>query len=506
MTLYRDRGLLGRLTWAILSAPMYVKILGIVLIVTLFFCSVTYYQTQKGLFRVHYEFHVARVDSIAHSLAALIENSMRTGDVEDIDKTAEVILKSFEDARFVFVVNNDGDFVSHQLGFDAEVPDGLFLGNRELCAGCHPMPQVSSVPEGLPQMSPDSPYAGANYRFYRRDVGYIIEARVPIGDPPLGYVRVGLADDTVIDEATSVNRAIIEGFVFSACVGFLIAIAFGYAMVRPVLNLVSATNRLTEGDYSVRADVYSSDEIGRLAQVFNRMAEHIEVYREEVRMKERVRQQLLDKVVQAQEDERKVVARELHDQLGQSLSKTLVSFQTARAQGGCKNSNCTLIDEELRGMIDEVRQLAWGLRPSILDDYGLDSALERYVKDISERSNIPFGYSCGLPSRLRRLPDRMEVSLYRITQEAITNVLRYAEATEVSVTVVLRDGKIVLVVEDNGKGFDLEKTRAGDREALGLLGMEERASLIGGELTIETQPGEGCRVRIEVPLPAEAIS
>jgi signal transduction histidine kinase len=160
---------------------------------------------------------------------------------------------------------------------------------------------------------------------------------------------------------------------------------------------------------------------------------------------------------------------------------------------------------ELRSLasdtLDQMHDLALELRPTALDDLGLVAALDRYVKDYAEKHGLNADFHAGSLDT-GRLPPQEETALYRIAQEALTNVVKHAGAENVSILLEQRDNTAVLIVEDDGKGFDLEAvTRAGGRaQRLGLLGMEERASLIGGRLTIESRPGGGTAVFVEIPI------
>ena len=210
---------------------------------------------------------------------------------------------------------------------------------------------------------------------------------------------------------------------------------------------------------------------------------------------------LLEMVIQSQEDERKRVARELHDDLGQALSALLLDIKTmAHDNGSSSTEICARMDHGVRDLVSRVSALAWDLRPAVLDDLGLDSALSRHISNVSQRAQLVIDYRfvCQ-PDADPRLPSSMEVVLYRITQEALNNIVKHAEATRVSVLVYRRAGCVVLVVEDDGKGFDVTAPDQ-PRNGLGLLGMRERAHLLRGELVIESAPGAGTMLKITLPL------
>jgi chemotaxis family two-component system sensor kinase Cph1 len=154
---------------------------------------------------------------------------------------------------------------------------------------------------------------------------------------------------------------------------------------------------------------------------------------------------------------------------------------------------------ELRELVvatlQDVRRLAVQLRPKALDDFGLEPALERLVQTFSESSGINVDLEAQLGDA--RLPTEVETTIYRIVQEALTNVVKHAEGTNVSILLVRRDNTVTVVIEDDGRGFELDEVRS---DSLGLEGMRERVTLHDGRLTIETAPGSGTTLRFEVPL------
>ena len=160
----------------------------------------------------------------------------------------------------------------------------------------------------------------------------------------------------------------------------------------------------------------------------------------------------------------------------------------------------------MRGLIEEVRRLAWNMRPSILDDYGLDSSLARYAEEMTQQSGINVDYQYLGPPERPRLPGHIETTFYRIAQEAITNVVRHSAATRASIVVVYQPGTVTLLVEDNGRGFKTDVVAQDGLHSLGLTGIRERAGLLGGSCVVESEIGKGTVVRIQIPLEKEAGS
>jgi signal transduction histidine kinase len=222
-----------------------------------------------------------------------------------------------------------------------------------------------------------------------------------------------------------------------------------------------------------------------------------------VDLSERVSRDALRRVVDAQELERTRLARELHDQTGQALTSILLGLkhlddvvETDEAREATAS-----IRELVASTLQDVRRLAVELRPSALDDFGLVPAVERLASNLSEQSDLVVDVEARLGDS--RLPPEAETALYRIVQEALTNVVKHAAARRVSITLVRKEASAVVVIEDDGRGFDPEAVRAG---ALGFTGMRERVELVGGRLTVEASPGAGTTLVAEVHITDGATS
>ena len=220
---------------------------------------------------------------------------------------------------------------------------------------------------------------------------------------------------------------------------------------------------------------------------------------------EELRMHVLGELIRAQEDERRRVARDLHDQLGQQLTTLQLKLETLKGQAGDQQQLAAGFEDLqvlARNLDADVEFLAWELRPTSLDDLGLAPALGNYVKEWSERFRIVAEFhDTGLAGE--RLSPEIESNLYRIAQEALNNVAKHAQAATANVLLERRDNQISLIVEDDGVGFDSEAERS-DAERLGLTGIRERAALIGGSLEIETAPNKGTTLYIRIPVSPKA--
>jgi two-component system, NarL family, sensor histidine kinase DevS len=239
------------------------------------------------------------------------------------------------------------------------------------------------------------------------------------------------------------------------------------------------------------ADPRFSDADLRLAETFaSRAAVAVD-------LSKRVARDALRRVVEAQELERKRLARELHDETGQALTSILLrlkSLEEARDEDALRTAVGSL-REIVVTTLQDVRRLAVELRPTALDDFGLVPALERLSDGFAEQTGI----AVELESRLgdRRLPSELETVLYRVVQEALTNVAKHARASHVSILLHERDGVVAAVVEDDGRGFARGAATDG---GLGLVGMRERVALVDGRLDIESAEGSGTTIVVEVPV------
>ena len=238
-------------------------------------------------------------------------------------------------------------------------------------------------------------------------------------------------------------------------------------------------------------DARFTDEDVRLAETFAARAAAA------VDLSERVASDALRRVVSAQELERQRLARELHDETGQALTSILLGLKSF--EDAASPEDVAAATSELRELVvstlQDVRRLALELRPKALDDFGLVSALERLIETFREQTGIQVDLEPRLGNE--RLPPDVETTLYRITQEALTNVVKHARAKRVSIVLTRRDGSVTAVIEDDGRGFGERQT---DEDGLGLLGMSERIALVDGRLNVESSPGSGTTLSIEVPV------
>ncbi|ESU32105.1 hypothetical protein G3A_13290 [Bacillus sp. 17376] len=240
--------------------------------------------------------------------------------------------------------------------------------------------------------------------------------------------------------------------------------------------------------------------LASLATQLSVAIENLELWKE-VKKKEEVRMMLLEKIIHVQEDERKRIARELHDETSHSLSSMLVELKLLE-EGDAQHKQRTIqkLRSLVRQTIEEVHHMAWQLRPSILDKFGLKVAIERYVEEFRKTTNIDA--DLVINGTFKSLNPGLETAIFRLVQESLTNITKYAKADNVSIIVLSSGQQVSVVIEDDGVGFDTQSVLGNDpsKEHLGLLGMHERIALLNGTLHIESAIGEGTTVLAKVPL------
>lgn len=463
--------------WAIAGAvSVRTKIMGIVLgLVVLLGLGITL-QVRAALTHAMTAQLEEQSGSIGHDLAARSSDLILLNDLTALHRLLEETLENNANVRYAFILDAQGYVVVSTFG--DEMPVGL-LEIHTAEARDHHDTIVIQTNEGL-----------------------VWDTAVPILEGWAGVVRVGLSDAAMQRVLATVTTQLLLVTVLVSLIGISAASLLTWVLTRPILDLVRATKQVAVGDFSPRLRRWADDEIGDLADAFNQMTEELGRTDELRREREALRRQLLERVIATQEDERRRIARELHDSTSQTLTSLLVGLRLIET--ACRDCPARGRVSDLRDLaaqtLEEVHNISMQLRPRVLDDLGLAAALERLVAEWQARQKILADVI--IHTGEERLPGEIETALYRIVQETLTNVARHARAKSVSVLVERRGQAVVAVVEDDGVGFDVLAAHANGR--LGLLGMRERAELLGGSLTVESAPGRGTSVFVEIPLRPES--
>ncbi len=462
-----------RLGQALRDVRVSVKILGLALGVTLLLGLSLIWQMRQ------IQENTLRAELKANGIAVTRDLSARSAEfilLDDLYSLHNLVQETQENnttVRYAFIVDGQGYPLAHS--FTGGFPRGLPEANRV---------------EGT-----------ARYHLQRLETneGVVWDIAVPILAGEGGTARVGVSEAQLRQTVNATTKQFLFTTILVALLGLSAAAFLVWLITRPINQLVEATRAVAHGDFSVRVKPWAADELGTLADAFNQMAAQLGRAAQERAEYDQLRQLLLDKIITAQEEERRRIARELHDDTGQAL--TAICMGLANAVMACKacahKGRLTEINRLARTTLSSVRQLALELRPPVLDDLGLCAALRRHVYDWGHHYGIAVSFEAvGLDGV--RLDPAIETAVYRITQEALTNVARHAHATRVGVVLERRGDKCIAIVEDDGRGFDLRA--APHTRSLGLTGMRERAKLVNGDVTIETRHGAGTTIFVRVPL------
>lgn len=432
--------------------------------------------------------HQLQLHAIAmgRDMAARSADMILTNDLFALHQLASEMRAHSEDMEYAFIVDPAGALVVHSFG--EGFPPALLSANW---------------------VDREQRY---NLRVFRSEAGIIHDVAVPIAGGIAGTARVGMNDRRLRQAVVQLVR---RELAFTGLV-LLLGLITGFyylngVLVRPLSRLVRTTAAVASGDLSTTVPDGPDDEIGELARAFNLMTGHLRRSRRELKAKEEMRLELLRRVITAQEEERRRISRELHDETGQYLTSLMLGLKTIEDAQSTEVTRKTAIAlrEISEQAFDAVHSLSLELRPGLLDDVGLVAALTRHASEYQRRTGIEVKLSAAAmdDGRLRLSPD-IELTLYRIVQEALTNVARHSGAAQARVLLYRDAHSVTAIVEDDGRGFDMAGfARSESRHGrLGLFGMEERASLIGGRLVVESAPGLGTTVLVRVPLAVDAAA
>ena len=438
------------------SVSVRTKILGIVLALTMLLGLGVTWQVRTLMNRVLIDELDSRGASVASDLAARSVDPILLDDTFSLHQLLSQTVSNHPDIAYAFVIDPNGAVIAHTFG-DEGFPTQLL--------GLTPDPTGRVVYDG--------------------SEGRIHDFSKPVFEGQAGTARVGLTEarlQAVIDAVT--GQMLLTTLVVGVF-GIAAAIFLTWILTRPILDLVATTKRVGSGDLAARAKRWAKDEIGVLADAFNTMVDDLEESQATIDEKEAARTRLLEQLITAQEEERKRIARELHDGVGQALNSLTLGI-SALAQVENRDDALAMA-ADLRGVTDEtlqtVRQLSRGLRPSILDDLGLGEALRHYGAEFGNLyPQFRVDTHIDIPGRLN---PTVETALYRMVQESMTNAARHSDGRTISVVVSQREGWTQAIIEDDGNGFDVEA-------------VQRASEMLGGRVQFESS-SQGTTVFIEVP-------
>ena len=470
------------------------------------FTAIEYVRLQKIM--------LDQLSSISSLSGQLIESNLRHDmvdtDIEGIQVTLDTIQQS-EEVEIIYVLDIDGRVVFS--------PNNVSVGNildqlQPNCQPCHSL-QTDQRPSSV---------------IVESDNGQrVFRSMVPINnspecgqchDPNQQLLGLLLTDISIAPFEKELLSGLRENLLWWVGTILITVFVVNFTIRRFVLQRLEGVAEAianfgeTESHQQIVDD--QPDEIGKLVGSFKTMSEKVEKRSQEnrslsdnLRHQSKRKAELLNRLITAQEDERKNLARELHDGLGQSLAGLALRAETMERLITSDQSKAftqldqikTLIEESTDNMYD----LILDLRPSSLDDLGLVPTFRSHSERVLNNSGIDIEFS--VHNLNDRLPPEIEISLFRIFQEALNNIVRHADATKVEISLAIRNGFFEGEITDDGKGFNPSDRDINENNprSLGLLGMHERVAQCDGQLEILSSPGQGTKIQIRIPLMEEAF-
>ena len=453
----------------LLQLKIFHKLTGMTLSLVLMLGTLLSYVTLASLNELNSRLLEKRGLEISAHVASLVAGSILINDSYGLGEIIHDYRNETDDLRYLIVFDHSGRLLAH-----------TFPG---------------SLPLGLRNVNPIPLRAESRIEELDTNEGLIRDVLMPVENGAIGYVRAGLSEQfstALIHKTAAFLLGITVAFLTLAA---LLAILFSRFLTFPIYSLVNAAQSIAAGHLETRAEIDSSDEMGNLAASFNEMAK-------ELQEKDRLRTDLLHKLLSAQEEERKRLSRELHDETSQALTSLIVSMRVLANKAADEKQRELLLNarDVASAVLMDIRNMAVQLRPTVLDDLGLAAAMRKYCADFQQRFGIPVTFF-GEPSEDKPNPD-LSVTLYRIMQESLTNTARHSGASQVEVRLSVGSDRIELQIYDNGKGMSPQQPEQAIREKrLGIYGMQERVELFGGQFSLESSPGNGTKIKVSIPLP-----
>lgn len=380
-------------------------------------------------------------------------------------------------------------------------------------------------PAGLMQADPLPNGSTSVTKLLSVDGNLVRDIAVPlVGGLDSIELHIGLSESALLLPISKISWMIVLFTLIGIIIGSLAALILSRLITGPLEKLALQAERIGEGNLAVEIQLDSRDEVGNLARSFNQMTVQL---KENIRALQRrnqklsllskklgEREELLGKlwhrVISAQEEERKRIARELHDETTQSLAAITIGLKTVEEIMPSDQSKGIHLLEQLRDMaghvVKELHNIIYDLRPTVLDDLGLVPALRWYAE--TRLSAVGVEFELQVTGINRRFPVEMETTLFRIGQEAISNIFKHAQARKVVLVIALKDNSLMMQIKDDGRGFVNKEiwSTTNERVSFGLLGMHERIGLLGGIIEINSQIGEGTVVTVKLELSEKEYS
>lgn len=420
-----------------------------------------------------------RGKDIANNMALASGNYILLEDLYNLYELAEQTTTSSEDVRYVLIIDSNKRLLAHT--FHGGIPKRLLENTSDF-----------DRPEIV---------------VFNSDEGPIHDVFVPIENGAVGYVRVGMTEEYIRNAINQHIKDVLWAVFFICLIAVFLSSRLSRLITKPISNLVEVAESITKGNLSIRANVNNTGEVGQLAIAFNEMAASLikasadkEILLSELQAKDQMRDTLITKLMTAQEDERKRISRELHDETSQALTSLMLTMRVlAEDASNQEQKDALLIGRDVAAnILREVRDLAVELRPPALDDLGLVAALERYVATFAMRHGLLI--DLNVDGEQVMVDGQIAVALYRIVQESLSNVVQHAAANKVAIDIKFGMEKIMVTIADDGCGIlPADLVRACRENRLGIYGMRERVELLSGQLAIRMPESGGTEVFITIP-------
>jgi len=447
------------------------KIMGIVIGIALLLGAWMSFQTYETMQTNLREQLIKQGISTGHYISARSVDLIFTNDTFGLHQLIVNIVENNKDVRYAFILDSQGDLIVNSFG--DLLPKKLINVNK---------------------IENNNQY---NLETLDTEEGLIYDIAVPIFEGRAGTVRLGMSEAEIKKSLDKTMREMLLTTIVVVILGVLAAYFFTSLLAKPIIQMVETTKAVGKGNFNQKVNLsWYHDEITELGEAFNEMIDNL-------KKSDQLRSNLLKKIITAQEEERNRIARELHDQTGQSLTSLLIGIKMLEESKDPEDiaGKAAQLRQLTNNTLEEIKDLALALRPSSLDDMGLEAALKRYIQDWSTKLGVDVDFQAFGMEGLYLQPE-IRLTIYRVVQEALTNVAKYSQASEVSVVLECKEDNLIAIIEDNGVGFDVEATFNSTmlEKKLGLQGMMERVNLIGGELTIESEPGQGTTIYVHINL------
>jgi signal transduction histidine kinase len=443
------------------------------------------------------------LELLAIATGTIVEHSLEEAMLANNQRAIQGIIDSVAQApeiQAIYLLDTEGRV--------AASPGGLHNGERRqetdsTCAVCHQF-TVENRPRGLAMIAADGqPVFRTMTPVLNRPSCHRCHA------PEDRLNGVFYMDFSMAGLNTRLEQGLRTAFFGSVTIIMLTAavlyLLLSWLIITPLERVAQVMRRFSQGTRQVRVPVQSEDEVGLLAGVFNEMADTIQFQDAEANKlyaelegKDADRRRLLARLIDAREEEHRRLARRIHDSLGQlltGLSLNLKLCQQAIPENFTEvHHQLTRLNGLARHTIEQAHHLITQLRPSVLDDYGLVPAIQEEVAQQLRESGIQAHVENS--GRVDDLPTPVATATFRIVQEAITNVLRHANATQIWISLQCEDGALLVTIEDDGAGLK----EGNHYRGLGILGMEERAGALGGQVAVTARQPHGTRVAVRLPM------